>query len=346
MNRVIIEDMEYIRNRTENGHFDGSTVLVSGATGLIGKYLVYYFARYCGCKVIVIVRDMDKAYQLWNDLGDNVEYIHSDITQLEARDMSVDYVIHAAGITSSRLFSEQPAEVIYESVQGTRKMLEFARNNPVKSFVFLSTMEVYGTPQTENRITELHGSNLDTMVPRASYPESKRLCETLCAAYFSQYRVPVRVVRLTQTFGPGVECNDSRVFAEFARCAMEKRDIVLHTGGGTKRSYLYLADACTAILQVMMKGTNGEAYNAANEDTYCSIRQMAELVAKKTAKGSIQVRIEPDDGLRRKLGYMSELKMNLDTSKLRKTGWKPEVGLSEMYERMLACMGTDTGKGK
>ena len=86
MNRVIIEDMEYIRNRTENGHFDGSTVLVSGATGLIGKYLVYYFARYCGCKVIVIVRDMDKAYQLWNDLGDNVEYIHSDITQLEARD--------------------------------------------------------------------------------------------------------------------------------------------------------------------------------------------------------------------------------------------------------------------
>lgn len=95
-----------------------------------------------------------------------------------------------------------------------------------------------------------------------------------------------------------------------------------------------------------MKGTNGEAYNAANEDTYCSIRQMAELVAKKTAKGSIQVRIEPDDGLRRKLGYMSELKMNLDTSKLRKTGWKPEVGLSEMYERMLACMGTDTGKGK
>lgn len=225
-------------------------------------------------------------------------------------------------------------------------MLEFAKANPVKGFVFLSTMEVYGTPQTEDRITELHGSNLDTMVSRASYPESKRLCENLCAAYFSQYQVPVRVVRLTQTFGPGVEYNDSRVFAEFARCVVEKRDIVLHTEGGTKRSYLYLADACTAILTVMLKGINGEAYNAANEDTYCSIMQMAELVAKETAKGNIQVRIEPNESLRKKLGYMSELKMNLDTSKLRKIGWRPEVGLLGMYERMIACMDTDTSKEK
>ena len=346
MNQVIIEDMEYIRSRTENKYLDRSTVLVSGATGLVGKYLVYYFARCCWCKVIVIVRDMDKAYRLWKNLGDNVEYIHSDITRLEPQEMLVDYVVHAAGITSSRLFSEQPAEVIYESVEGTRKMLEFAKANPVKGFVFLSTMEVYGTPQTEDRITELHGSNLDTMVSRASYPESKRLCENLCAAYFSQYQVPVRVVRLTQTFGPGVEYNDSRVFAEFARCVVEKRDIVLHTEGGTKRSYLYLADACTAILTVMLKGINGEAYNAANEDTYCSIMQMAELVAKETAKGNIQVRIEPNESLRKKLGYMSELKMNLDTSKLRKIGWRPEVGLLGMYERMIACMDTDTSKEK
>lgn len=346
MNRIIAEDMEYIRRKTDCARIDGSTVLISGATGLIGKYLVRFLAQHCGCRVIAVVRDMDKARRLWRDLAREVEYIHADITEIEKANMSADYMIHAAGITSSRSFSMQPVEVIDTSVQGTKRMLECARNNPLKGFVFLSTMEIYGAPLTDNKIFETHGTNRDTMSARASYPESKRLCESLCAAYFSEYCVPVRVVRLTQTFGPGVGYNDPRVFAEFARCAVEGRNIVLHTRGETKRSYLYLADACTAILTVMAKGVNGEAYNAANEDTYCSIRQMADLVAGQAAKGAIGVKMEPDDSLEKSLGYAPELKMNLDTSKLQGIGWKPEIGLSEMYERMIACMCRDTGEEK
>lgn len=336
--RFIMEDMESIREKINPIKIGGSTVLISGATGLVGKYLVRFLAQYFGCKVIAVVRDMEKARRIWGDLEGRVEYIHSDITRLEAADRSVDYMIHGASITSSRCFLAQPAEVIYTSVEGTGRMLEFARKNPVKGFVFLSTMEVYGAPPAEEKICEAQGTNLDTMSVRSSYPESKRLCEALCAAYHIEYGIPARVLRLTQTFGPGVEYDDPRVFAEFARCAIEGRDIVLHTAGDTKRSYLYLADACTAILKVLTEGADGEAYNAANESTYCSILEMAEMVAAQAAKNRIKVRLELDEKVQKERGYAPVLKMNLDTSKLQGLGWEAETGLLRMYERMIGYM--------
>lgn len=338
MEQVILEDMSYICDRTDHSAIDGSKVLISGATGLIGKYLVRFLAQYCGCQVLAVVRDQRKAQYLFEDLGTRIEYICSDIVELEALDKSVDYMIHGAGMTASRSFLTQPAEVIYTSVEGTRRMLEFARVNKVKSFVYLSTMEVYGVPETEEKICEESGTSLNTMSVRTSYPESKRLCENLCAAYVSEYQVPARVVRLTQTFGPGVEYDDARVFAEFARCVIEGKDIILHTNGDTRRNYLYLADACTAILTVMTKGISGEAYNAANEAAYCSIREMAELASMQNIDGSVQVRIEPDRDYGRKMGYAPVLKMRLDTSKLQKIGWIPETGLSDMFQKMIACM--------
>ena len=338
MNQAIAEDMEYINSQVEHGRLDGRRVLISGATGLVGKYLVRFLVQHCHCTVFAVVRDREKAQSLWADLGDQIQYICSDITELEAASRDVDYMIHGASITSSRSFSVEPVETIRISVEGTRRMLEFARKNPVKGFVFLSTMEVYGAPSTDDRIQELHGTDLNTMSVRSSYPESKRLCESMCTAYFAEYEVPIRVLRLAQTFGPGVNYNDTRVFAEFARCAIEGRDIVLHTRGETKRNYLYLADACTAILTVLTKGVSGEAYNGANEDTYCSIREMAELVASRCSEQRVGVRIEQEEAVSEKFGYAPVLRMNLDTSKLQRLGWRPGTGLADMYQRMIQSM--------
>lgn len=338
MNKIIVQDMEYISGRIGHAKLDGTRVLISGATGLIGKYLVRFLAQYCNCTVLAVVRDLAKAHTLWGDLGDKVFYIHSDIVNLEPAHMSVDYIIHGASNTSSKSFSAQPAEIIYTAVEGTRRMLEFARKNPVKGFLFLSTMEVYGAPDSDELINELHGSNLNPMSARSSYPESKRLCENLCAAYCWEYQVPAKVLRLTQTFGPGVSYDDPRVFAEFARCVIEGKDIVLHTKGDTKRSYLYLADACTAIFKVLTDGDVGEAYNGANEDTYCSIKEMANLAASLNRDGAVQVKIELERASQEKFGYAPTLRMNLDTGKLRGLGWKPELPLLQMYERMIASM--------
>ena len=173
MNKITAEDMEYINRRADHESLDGTRVLISGATGLIGKYLVRFLAQYCNCTVLAVVRQLERAHSLWEDLGDRVQYICSDITELEAVDRSVDYMIHGASVTSSKTFSSRPTETIHTSVEGTRRMLEFARRNPVKGFVFLSTMEVYGTPSTDEKIRESHGTDLDTMSVRTSYPESK-----------------------------------------------------------------------------------------------------------------------------------------------------------------------------
>jgi nucleoside-diphosphate-sugar epimerase len=162
------------------------------------------------------------------------------------------------------------------------------------------------------------------------------MVENLCVAYHSEYGVPVKIVRLTQTFGPGVAADDGRVFAEFARCATKGTDIRLQTEGLTKRMYLYTVDAATAILTVLTKGEEGQAYNAANMNTYCSIREMAELVAKEFGGGKSNVVIAIPDVPN--ASFNPVMCVYLDTGRLQQLGWSAKVDLAEMYRRMILCM--------
>ena len=324
----------------------GKTVFITGATGLIGCALIKRLVT-CGermedsPRVIALVRNLERAKYLFDYPGaENIQFVVGDVSDSIEIGDKVDYIIHAASQTASKAFVELPVETIRTALNGTHNMLELAREKKVNGFVYLSSMEVYGSPASDEKIREDHGTNLNTMSVRSSYPEGKRICENLCTAYWSEYGVPAKVIRLTQTFGPGVRYHDSRVFAEFARCAIEKRDIVLHTKGETKRSYLYTEDAVDAILTVLLQGEPGEAYNAANEETYCSIYEMAHLVTNKCAEGQIAVRIQLDNAER---GYAPELKMNLDTGKLRSLGWRPTKDLCNMFEKLISSMQTELG---
>jgi len=176
------------------------------------------------------------------------------------------------------------------------------------------------------------------MNPRSSYPEAKRIVEALCAGYASEYGVHAKVIRLTQTFGAGIRLSENRVFAQFMNSAMNHRDIVLFTKGQTKHSYLYTADAVTAILTVLLKGQCGEAYNAANESTYCSIREMANLVANleiinNEFNGPVNVKINEiitDNKI-----YPPESFMDLNTKKIQELDWRPMISLEEAFTRMI-----------
>ena len=316
---------------------ENKSIFISGATGLIGNTLIKTIvANAPSAKIIAFVRDENKAKKMFQNYEQNITFVKGDIREPVAFDGHVDYVIHAASETSSKAFVEAPVSIIEIALNGTKNMLDFARQKNVQGFVYLSSMEVYGTPHNDDKIFEDHGTDLDTMNVRTSYPESKRLCESLCTAYASQFQVPAKVVRLTQTFGPGVQYNDGRVFADFSRCLIENRDIILHTKGETKRSYLYTLDATSAILTVLTKGKSAEAYNAANEDTYCSIYEMAQLVAQKIAQGKIQVKVEETDIS--SFGYAKTLHMNLDTSKLKELGWQAKTNLSEMFSKTIESM--------
>ena len=319
---------------------EGHTILVTGATGLIGQTFVKSILKYNKSatntiNVIAQIRNKAKAIQLFGEKTYNLDYVIGDISKVDLSNINVDYIIHAASQTSSRDFVTNPVETISVAIDGTRHILEFAKKQSLKRFVYLSTMEVYGTPQSDEKIDELQPTNLDTMQVRSCYPESKRMCENLCVSYASEYGIPINVLRLTQTFGPGVSYYDGRVFAEFARCVIENKNITLKTKGDTKRSYLYTSDAVNAILLVMLKGKEYEIYNVANEKTYCSILEMAELVAEKNDK--INVKCVIDENIE-KFGYAPTLCMNLSTEKIEKLGWKAQNNLSDMYDKLIGYL--------
>lgn len=314
----------------------GKNVFVTGATGLIGSLLVKsLLALPEDVRVTAMVRDMGKAERVFSDVldMDRLEIYRGDVNDKISCKSDVSYIVHGASITSSKMMVERPADVIKTSVGGSMNILEFAREKSVEGMVYLSSMEIYGIPETDEKIYENCYRYLDHLNVRSSYPESKKLVETLCAAYAKQYGLPVNIVRLTQTFGAGVEFEDNRAFADFARNAFLGRNIVLHTKGETKRCYLYTADAVRAVLYIMLSGTPGEAYNAANEDTYCTICEMAQTAA---ALGR-DCRVEIQESEISAFGYAPTLKMNLSVDKLKELGWKAKYGLRDMFSRMMAC---------
>jgi len=340
---VVREDLERI-TATSCIPWDvlnAKTVLVTGATGLIGSSLVkalLWGRGTAGSRVLALTRDRTKAQGSFAGAlaaGAPLSIVEGDVETLTL-DEPVDLIVHGASVTSSQDFVARPVQTMRTALRGTERILEIARTHDVESLAYLSSMEAYGAPDGSRRITESDFEGFDPMLVRSSYPESKRMAEALCAGYAAELGVHAKVLRLTQTFGPGVAYDDGRVFASLGRSALEGRDIVLHTAGETERSYLYTADAVTAILTVLLRGRDGQAYNAANEDTYCSIRAMAELVARTSGPAPVGVRVELQDGER--LGYAPTLKMDLDTSRLQALGWRPTVGLEEMYRRMTAAM--------
>ena len=143
-----------------------------------------------------------------------------------------------------------------------------------------------------------------------------------------------RIARLTQTTGAGIAHNDNRIIAQFARLAANGEDIVLHTKGDSARPYCYTTDSISALLYILMKGADGEAYNVANEDTYISARGMADYLKANFAP-SINVRVD----LSNDFGYAPPTKLRLSSAKLRKLGWQPQYSLKEIFENLIEDIG-------
>lgn len=306
----------------------GAKVLVTGATGLIGRALCERLLQK-GAQVIALVRNAERA-KMRLPQGCNV--VVGDMTGPIKCELDIDYIVHGAGPTASRDFVERPLEVIDTIVGGARNIVEFARKESAKGVVFLSTMEVYGLTNSED-VDETGYAVLDTMLPRNCYPEAKRLAESLFVSAVKEYGVHARIARLTQTFGRGVERDDTRVFAEFARAICEERDIVLKSDGSTARCYCSVCDAVEAICVLLVKGEDGLAYNVANPETYCTIREMAEFVSREFSGGKSRVVIDLEDTNAR--GYLPSFKMKLNVKRLESLGWIPRQGLHEMFTELI-----------
>lgn len=313
--------------------------LITGATGYIGSMLVKFIKetdKEAG--VTVLVRDRERAEQM---LRSDVQIVETDLTdrgKVTSFNLNCDHIIHCASVTASAEMISHPVEVTESIVNTTQNILEFARRCQIKSMVYLSSMEVYGSIDCpdRHRVTEEEVSQgtVELLSSRSCYPLGKRVAEHICYSYFKEYGVPVKIARLAQTFGEGVLPSDKRVFAQFARAAREGIDIVLHTQGYSMGNYCGIHDAISGIMTILEKGANGEAYNVVNEANTMTIRQMAELVAEKNAGGKIKVAYDlaEDD----RYGYAADTSLRLSGKKLMELGWNPGESLEDMYFQLLS----------
>ncbi len=317
---------------------EGSTVFVTGATGLVGSMMVKALLHYGKAKVIALVRNLEKAESVFaQDLeSPNLLFHKGDVMDPLCVDSPIDFIIHGASVTASKTMVTHPVQTLMTAITGTQNILELAKTHNVKSMVYISSMEMYGrTDLSKESISEDDLGYVDVLNPRSSYPEGKRVCECLCAAYQSEFGVPVKVARLAQTFGAGVGLREGRVFAQFAKSGLKGENIVLHTEGKSVGNYCYTADVIRGLLCILTKGANKEAYTVVNEETAMPIRDMARLVAEELFGGSVKVVFDIPENLA-SMGYAAYSTMRLSAQKLRTLGWKPQYNLKEMYERMIA----------
>ena len=326
--------------------FKNSTLFVTGATGLIGSLIIRYFI-YINEKLLLniciigLARDINKVKEIFGEeLSHNVKFVYGDITQnyetyLDAK-LNVDYIFHTASVTSSKVMITHPVSTIMTAIDGTNQMLRLAAEKDVKSMVYVSSMEMYGSFSSDGICNENNLGYIDPLAIRSNYPEGKRMCENLCAAYASEYNVRVKIARLSQTFGAGILPWENRIFAQFARSVIERENIVLHTRGQSEGNYCYTSDTISGLLTILLKGTDKEAYNIVNEQTHTTILGMAQMVCETIANNEIKVVFDiPENNI---FGYAADTKLKLSSKKLESLGWSAKTSLPEMYKRTISYL--------
>ena len=339
---LLSQDFEHILQNYDFSELMGKSVFISGSTGLLGSQLILFMdylnqTKDYGIKIYALCRSEEKARRVFADVFSRIRVVLGDVLNLLSFTDSIDYLIHGASITASKEFINHAVETIDIAVNGTLNMLRFAKEKNVKSFVYLSSMEAFGVTDGKGEVREEDLGYIDISNPRSSYMESKRMCENLCVCFAFEYGLNIKSIRLAQTLGAGIDYNDSRVAAYFARSVIEKTDIVLKTEGKTKRPILYSSDAISAILTVLLKGESGNVYTAANPVTFTTIRETAEMIVDKISHNSIKLVFDIKEVPAEYVPNLN-LNLNLNVDKLCSLGWKPEIGLLEAYEKLINAM--------
>ena len=305
-------------------------ILITGATGLVGAFLTDCLLALSDqnaldLRLYALCRNAARAKERF---GERVNAIAADVSEATALP-KCDYIIHAASNAHPKAFSADPVGTMLANILGVRNLLEHLRAQGHGRLLFVSTGEIYGdNPAIRDGFAETDFGKIDSMNPRACYPESKRAAETLCASYLSQYRVDSVVARLCYVYGPTITNENSRADAQFLRNALSKTDIIMKSAGAQVRSYCYVADAARALIAILSGGESGSAYNVANRAAVRSIREYAETLAK---VAGVQVKFEtPEDAEKR--GYSTVSRAVQKPDRLEALGWKPLFSFEEGIE--------------
>lgn len=316
----------------------GKAILITGGTGLVGSVLVdmlCFLDERLDLKLhlVLVSRECNKFLERFEERK-NTEFISHDMAKPFEYDGRVDYAIHLAANTHPVVFATNPVETIATNFLGAMNLLEVCAKNRGSRFVNISSVEIYGENKENSKFQENDCGYIDCNTLRAGYNESKRLGESLCHAYLSQYGVDFVTARLCRCYGPTLQKDDSKALSQFLFRAVNGEDIILKSRGEQCFSYIDVFSAASAILFIMLKGETGQAYNIADEKQDIRLKDLAELVAK---IGGVKVAFDLPSETEIK-GFSRASVALLDAAKLRGLGWRCATGIQEGVERTIEIM--------
>jgi len=342
-NRIIHDDIEtVISEPLEWSKLEGKNILITGASGFLASYLVKTLLRLNDSRfkkkttVLALVRNIDKAKSKFEEYvaRDDLKFILQDISTPFDLNQSIDYIIHAASQASSLHFGTDPVGTLKANTLGTAYLLDIAKKNAIDKFLFFSSGEVYG--MIDNNVVcadEGYTGNVNFLDVRSCYAESKRMGENMCVCWNYQYGIPINVIRVGYTYGPGIPLSDDRVFADFVHKVINNENIVLNSDGSARRSFCYISDMIVAVFLILLQGKNGEVYNVAS-NIQTSILDLAEMLIGTCPGKGLAIEFTENKFKKNYLRSQRE-KTLVCIDKIKALGWNRKVNIEEGFKRMI-----------
>ena len=323
--------------------FSGRSIFITGANGMLAAYLADTFAYLNDagglvqpCRLTLLVRSAERARERFPHLQArrDVRFLCQDVCAPLPRDLEPDFVVHAAAPASPRAYLADPLASLDANTFALRALFEHLALRPAESVLYVSSSEVYGTPDAEAIPTsETYVGRIDPLSRRAYYAEAKRAGETYCLAYHEARGVKVKVARPFHVHGPGLRLDDGRIVPALIAMGLRGERLALESDGRATRTYGYVSDATVQLLRLLLSDRDGEAFNVGNDEPETSVLELASEVARLFGQVEpVAVNTAPSNAN----GRGAPARARPDLSKLKQAfGVAPRVGLAEGLDRTI-----------